>query len=71
MTDRSTEASKVEALTVLGQAMKALRKAKKLGIDVKPAKPLMEQAARAVAFGDYANAIRLGGEVLRRFGGPT
>jgi len=65
------EVTKMQTLELLSEAMKALKRSKKLGVDVKPAKPLMEHALRAFSAGDYAEARRLGEEVLRRFSGST
>jgi len=53
----------LEALKRVAAALKLLKQAKRRGVDVKPARPLVKQCARALKSKDYASAIRLAEEV--------
>ena len=55
----------LEALKRIAAALKLLKQAKRRGVDVKAARPLVKQCARALKFKDYAGAIRLADEVVR------
>jgi hypothetical protein len=59
----------IEALERITAAMKLLKQAKRRGVDVKPARPLVDQCARALKAEDYARAIRLADDVVRYAGG--
>ena len=61
----------LEALKHIAAALKLLKRAKRRGVDVKPARPLVKQCARALKFKDYAGAIRLADEVARYAGGDS
>ena len=61
----------LEALERIAAALKLLKQAKRRGVDVKPARPLVKQCARALKSKDYASAIRLAEEVARYAGGES
>ena len=61
----------LEALKRIAAALKLLKQAKRRGVDVKAARPLVKQCARALKLKDYAGAIRLADEVARYAGGDS
>ena len=61
----------LEALKRIAAALKLLKQAKRRGVDVKPARPLVKKCARALKSKDYAGAIRLADEVARYAGGDS
>jgi len=61
----------LEALKRIAAALKLLKQVKRRGVDVKPARPLVNQCARALKSKDYAEAIRFAEEVARFAGGDS
>ena len=61
----------LEALKRIAAALKLLKPAKRRGVDMKPARPLVKQCSRALKSKDYAGAIRLADEVARYAGGDS
>ena len=61
----------ITALERISAALKLLKQAKRRGVDVKPARPLVAQCAEAFKSRDYAEAIRLAEEVARYAGGGS
>ena len=61
----------LEALKRIAAALKLLKQVKRRGVDVKPARPLVKQCARALKSKDYAEAIRFAEEVTRFAGGDS
>jgi hypothetical protein len=61
----------MKALERITAALKLLNQAKRRGVDVKPARPLVSQCARAMKSKDYAGAIRFADEVARYAGGDS
>ena len=55
----------LEALKRIAAALKLLKQTKRRGVDVKPARPMVKQCARALKSKDYAGAIRFADEVAR------
>jgi len=61
----------ITALERISAAMKLLKQAKRRGVDVKPARPLVAECAKAFKSRDYAGAIRLADGVARYAGGGS
>lgn len=57
----------LEALNRVARAMRHLKQAKRLGVNVKPEKPRIKECAQAIRSGDYARAIELADDLLRRY----
>ena len=55
----STKASQIRALAVMAEALKAVKRAKKEGVDVKPYRKRFNDCARAFDVGDYMGAAAM------------